>query len=690
MNYYKLTQVEKWMVIVILAGLGLDSIFLYRSLTETSRDIGDSLRVGLIQYVAGEVKIRPSESTLWDTARPNDFVANLDKVFNAPESHSKVAIDNGAIVELRSNTLVQFFKDKESFGIDISSGDVQVDSTVAVSSVLLRLSGEDRHYALEKKGKINISLAEATRGRDVQCKAFEITVEDPSAPTQERQQVDCLGNIRKMESRGFIPILPNPDMITYESQPFEFRWRRLPGEAGENLRLAVYQLKDEAFQRVFEQSIGEATQESLGMSGLEAGSYRWQLETSDGKDVSNPEHFRIRKIPFPVIQYPKDTFAIYENTRSVFFKWQRPFHQPKVRFQIATDVQFQNLMVDRETLQTREEVSGTLYEDLVAKKLFYWRVLPSLETFPQELLQAHPIPFEETRVEKASALLTPSPGEIIPKTVDPLNPISFKWPEGGYDQYIFELKDQSENSLLTKSTHSTRVSVDRLPAGFYRWNVKGERGETQETLINSQFLIPGGEGLTEDSVQISSAQNQTSPLDWDLTFAFDKPYLLADYYDIKLVNKANGKEITKFRQLPPEDGLRSIYQGLASQNYVLKVFPKNSEAAVFEYPVFLQGKSPVPPPKHMALSQSPGAEGSKRVHLSWTGNPHAQSYEVLIYPAEVDRALAEPQQKIQTPANQATVSLDNRWTGKTLLIQAYTLDHKGHRSEPSETTVVIK
>lgn len=685
MNYYKPTRSELSILILLVVAIAGVGYLLYQNLSESTRaDVEASLRLGQIQYTKGEVKIRPSDSFMWDDAQGGYYVVDKDKVFNGKQSSSKIKLTNNTLIDLGPNTLVQFFRDKEgAVGIDVSSGTLNIDSSASSKDLLLKLSGLTQSYKLDK-GKMAINLSKSD-GRKIQCPSYDITYLDGAKDVGTVQKgvqkrVDCQGRTLQSEILDFRAVAPTGDAKIYEGQPLTFTWRALTDESPSDVILNISKIEANKETQMHTQVVSDRLDQSH--SGMPAGTYRWSLDAKDGKQLSSSSTFNVSALPFPDIISPKQEAFIYSQQQSLTFMWQKKMGVDQHRLQIAADPQFKDIIVNRLTTQSEYVTTPAEFADLKTKGTFYWRLIPLLQDTSVVKSALVTLPSQQTTLADAASRIFPPNRHVFEETEDLSKSITFLWPDTLVGTYQFELT--SENKIISSSAPSSgKTLVERIPPGTYRWTVnevvdgRPARLFTQEFDVVSRISPEKLMELSSADISHSATQNKFSPLSWDVEFAFRNPAFIMENFDITF------KEI-EGEQKPQEADRRiasldkKVYRELTPQKYTLILTQKGTENVMLSYPVDLN-VSPIGPPKDLHFLVS--TEDNQRVlHMNWDRVDLAQSYEIQIYQEVGNQYAFYASEKVLTTEGSGLSLVDQALYGKKLMIITQAVDPTGRPS----------
>jgi hypothetical protein len=675
MTYYKPTRLELLIFLFCLALMGYIGVRLYNHLQASSRlYIEQSLRLGQILEVQGDVKIRPSDSFMWDDARAKLYIADKDKIFNGTNSKAKILLVDNTAIELGANTLVQFFRDKEgAVGIDVTSGRLNIDNV------------------LTDKNKLSQMMLDT---QDLDCSGVDIDFEGGSTDIRELQKRIACRQIVKKEALTYKSISPTQDEKLYDAQPLSLKWRKINDEESpETVKLVIEKLEKSNFK--VSEKIPITTGTSLDHPGLTAGTYQWYLESKNTK-LSQNQPFRILAIPFPTLLEPQTETVTYGDKLETTFKWQRKFGTERTRLQVASDPQFQTVVIDQETAYTGYEPTEAEAEKLKSSPSFFWRLIPQLPDLDILATPQITVPQKKTSVITAASKIFPNDNFVFDESPLNMQTVSFQWPEIDAQRYGFELVDVNGRILSSSTPLKGEMRVERLPPGSYQWSVtRMDDRLPKEILFNFSFDIIAKLSAEEllqigkDDVSFITSQNELAPLKWDVEFNFLKTNFVLENFDISFVNLENPTDLLKEDQ-QITGKKRFMYRKLEPTNYQLQLRQKGTSQVALSYAVDLKA-SPIGPPKAVHLVLESREDASRILHMNWPRVDLAQSYEVQIF--HHDDTGLQPiatEKVLTTETNSLTILEDPNLLNKRFMIVATSIDPVGRESVPLQKDFVIK
>lgn len=671
MNYYKPTRLELFLLICILVGMSGVGYMLYINILQSTRaQVAEPLRLGQIIAVQGDVKIRPSDSFMWDDARPKLYIVDKDKVFNGQQANSKILLIDKTMVELGPNTLVQFFRSQSgTVGIDVTSGSLNIDSSLSTQTPLLQLSGQSQ---------------------EIDCANIDThTTDGATGKVDLQRRIVCRQGAQK-EVLAYKGMTPTQDEKIYDVQPFVIKWRKVTEGAIDNMTLVIEKLDNNTFSLLEKVPLSPSSE--FSHQGLPPGTYQWHLEGENVK-LSHTQPFRVIALPFPDILNPKEDVVTYGQSLITHFQWQKKFGTEKVHLQVAKDPEFKQLIIDHTTTYGGYEITPSEATDLLASKLFYWRVIPLLEEF-DVLANPHvKIPVQHTRVVDALSKIFP-PNDHLFDSPEKMQTVTFHWPEIKDGKYYFELVDVDNRILSSRNTTTGEITVERIPPGSYQWKVTRMNDQfPQQILFSQSFDIIAKLSAEEllhvstDEISYETKQNTTAPLHWDIELKFLKTNFIIENFDISLVQATDNTLVQKLdRQITSTK--KFVYRDLEPQKYKLQFAQKGTNTVALSYPIDLSA-SPIGPPSdiHFVLESD---ETSRILRMHWNRVQHAQAYEVRIYQQDSADATPHPIKKVLTTEGTSLTLIDEDLFGKQLQILATAVDPAGRSSLPIEKNYVMR
>ncbi|MDR2900485.1 MAG: hypothetical protein LBV20_03050, partial [Treponema sp.] len=272
-------------------------------------------------------------------------------------------------------------------------------------------------------------------------------------------------------------LIPSPEAvinIAEDQSASYFSWKRGPEAVSYTIQVSdSANLENPIISReVTDNFYAYATDQST----IQTGRYYWAVYQTDNEGNSSPlsesRSFSAMKGQVEYITtFPPDNYAIADSRiQDLAFTWRSnlPFQN---RFQISTDREFANLLIDDVTNASQYQVS-TLPEGN-----YFWRIVSEngvntlpLSTLPKNISIVGPL--------EAPTIISPAAGESL--VFSPGENVDFTWEAvEDADHYRFALYrgDQQLFENLELEASSQSYDMDSLQPGEYRWTIQAFTSE---------------------------------------------------------------------------------------------------------------------------------------------------------------------------------------------------------------------
>ncbi|MDR0411200.1 MAG: FecR domain-containing protein [Treponema sp.] len=473
-------------VFTVLCVLGTGvAIFLFlRNLNTTMTQQNES-PIGYILFKNRIVQRRFGNRTAWTSLKNNSPIYNKDVIHTADLSEAVVVFPSGDRIELGENSLVQIQSTKDGARLELTSGNINVQSAEESTLTLVSAGVEVKVEAgslisadVSEESSFNMQVVEGAAGIATDGGILQ------NAEAGTAMSVASDGEMTRRPSVTMIQPRPNVRTINQDNTPvpFTFSWRTANFSENEQVRLEI--ARDSRFTRLanrfdIETDVSNQTVE------LTTGTWYWRAYPS-GVESSNADVVASGKIT--IIVAPTLT-AVSPAAGKIFTYKTNP---PSIRFNweasAATDasVSYQFLISDNPQMLNpiySVDVTGNsiLYSG-VTEGAWYWQVRPMFpDGFEAEttLSAIRPSPFHVSKIMTLNTpeLLLPVDGADLAAPSDGAD-LFFSWknePEAvSYTVQISASRDMN-NPVISQQTrdnffiYSPRENI--LQAGRYFWRV---------------------------------------------------------------------------------------------------------------------------------------------------------------------------------------------------------------------------
>ncbi|MDR0643470.1 MAG: FecR domain-containing protein [Treponema sp.] len=467
--------------VLCVIGTGVAVFLFWQNLNITVTKQNES-PIGYILFKNRIAQRRFGDRTAWTSLKNNSPVYNKDIIHTADLSEAVIVFPSGDRIELGENSLVQVQLTKDGTRLELTGGNINVQSAEESSLTLVSAGVEVKVEAssfisagADTKAGFNMQVVEG---------AADVTTaegERRNAEAGTAMSVTSAGEVARRPSVAVLQPRPNVRMVNQNNAPvpFTFSWRTTDFSETERVRLEI--ARDSRFTRLtngfdLENSVTNQIVE------LATGTWYWRIYPSEGTvgvDATASGKIVIIAVPSLTAVSPAagKIFTYKTNPPSIRFNWEAS---------AATDVSYEFLISDNPQMSNpvyAMNVTGNsiLYSGLT-EGAWYWQVRPVFpDGFDVEniLSTTRPQPFRVERIMALNVpeLLSPADGNTLTAESGG-NDLFFSWknePEAAsYTVQISASRDMS-NPIISRQTrdnffmYSPRENV--LQEGQYFWRI---------------------------------------------------------------------------------------------------------------------------------------------------------------------------------------------------------------------------
>ena len=358
-----------------LASLRFFQIDLNRSLVRQ-----DKQPVGTVSYKYRTAQRRFADRILWGRVQRETPVYNGDYIRTAELSEASLAFNNGAVVGLLENSMIQVFLDDGGVKVDFARGNVSMN---AEGDAALRLSTGAGQVTV-RDGAANASSAEGEFSLRVTGGAVSFVTGEETRELESGAALTVSGGGIESPPQAVV-LFPGPAERLPGSPaavtPVEFVWNRLNYSASMGTRVEI--ARDRGFRRSL--TVMDVPEDSRAVAELSLGVWWWRVSPVVPGENGNPEpagrsaggKLVIVDASPPVIINPAegDVFRYQSRTPELRFTWKGPEEAAFYILEAADNDAFLN---PRIASRVRGAAGGLV--SLVSSQLeegrWFWRVTP--------------------------------------------------------------------------------------------------------------------------------------------------------------------------------------------------------------------------------------------------------------------------------------------------------------------------
>ncbi len=333
---------------------------------------GDKKIVGTVSFKHRVAQRKFDDRVVWERIAQGTRLYYGDTIRTADLAQAVIQLDDGTILELNENTMIQILYN-ESGSLQISvDGDIQIDSSLGSGDVALKLDdgslvSVDAGTTLSAKSdaKNGIRNIEVTGGSAV------VTTESGQSATLFFGESVNIENGAELQKNPLTVLYPPKNLklldVRGESIPVKFSWNSSSDSSSEVVTLQLSHEKD--FSAVYDEiEITDGSSAEINASG----SLYWRIFTPSTKD--SPASGKITVDSVSAVQgiFPLSggEFRYRENLPKLNFRWSGNEYADKYKLVVSATPDMNSVVAEAETTGTFAAV------DSLSEGSYWWRVTP--------------------------------------------------------------------------------------------------------------------------------------------------------------------------------------------------------------------------------------------------------------------------------------------------------------------------
>ena len=364
----RLSKKDKTIIFGLLFIMLIFGLLTYRHFNQRVERISASKALGIVRYKYNSVKRKYADRFIWEDIKSYNSVYLKDSILAGEDSEALIRLNSGVEIEIDANSLIEIDIIGDSVGLSLKKGIIRAKGTQNDSTLIKTSSG----LIADIKGSdviINQGKGEKT---GVYVKSGNIEIKD------NKGSYDVIGPDRMLEltSDGkwqleevhINTLTPEEGAIVVtkaRSKQILFAWRS-------QLDLRAYRLylsQDPSF----ENKKVIRTRNNKYSINLNKGAWYWQVFSEhNGKKASSAiSSFGIQEYKTVKIVAPKNkSIVVSKPSESIVFRWKLPEGKSTVKFYLATDKRFNNIVRSDVVASSFYAVKG------LRRGKYYWKVEP--------------------------------------------------------------------------------------------------------------------------------------------------------------------------------------------------------------------------------------------------------------------------------------------------------------------------
>ena len=642
------------------------SLYMFWKELNSTSSRSDKDSVAVIEFKRRLAQRKFSDRVVWERLQQKSTLYNADTIRTADDSDATIYFNDGTTLDIHENTMLQIFYSDGGVNINISGGNVDVDTTDSGKKVSVSL-GDGSVVHLDTGSRLTANAAD-DGSANFQLKDGNALIqtkngEQASIVQGEGIELSEDGGL-KHHSISVTSIKRDEKLITYDEEtiPVVIKWN--VADDYKNEKIILETSYSQKFDKI-EQSFERTGADSVTVDSSKGKLY-WRVYPA--KEKEDPVRGRISVASLspvvPVSPAQKAVFA-YRNEYDlprIMFTWTGNEYAVNYKIEISPDSNFSSFAV-QDVVNEPQYVCKSL-----AEGTYFWRVTPYYKIIDEgysEPSDALSFKVSLNSDLQPPVLLVPYAKAKIP-SYSKDSELAFMWKsavkKADFKLELSATEDFSEILWASETTNSTRMTMpynhSNLPDGKYYWRVTRSSAEdlnpvTSEPLsFDVALYIPGETKLVYPPVNYSVEQAKVS----NVGFTW------------KLADEFIGKDTVSVFQISPVPDFSRNVTEIKTENCEIRNInvpsgknywrigvenPKTSLAESFTpyRAINVLGRLEAPKINKPAASQLITVNGSNSVTFAWSEVKGADYYKLKVLDAESERVLCE------VPSTKKTESL---------------------------------
>jgi hypothetical protein len=614
----------------IVISLNFFRLDLFKTLTRHMEE-----PVGKITFKYKAAQRRFTDRLLWDRLQRESPVYDGDFIRTAESSEATITFNEGSMIDLEENSLIQIKANSGGALIDINEG--VVNANAAVSAGLVLSSGNSR-ITVDSGAVISAGVGEGEFLLQV-VEGSAFFSGDTGAGTVSAGQIFASGEGVLAAAAALSPppaarfLNPNPGKL-----PIPFRWNRENLAPDTRVRFEIAEDREFTRPLVREELAGDAV-----TVDLDTGSYFWRISAvdSDGNPAPHSsKYFSLKVLAAvpPVLISPAADYTYHFRVKNpaVQFQWEETAGAFSYRLEVADNPGLENPVLSQEVLGT------SLYSSELGAGRWYWQVQP---VFPRNYIgdmgSGSPASFRITQSGGLGSPVLQSPADQgILNISAARGDFYFSWkhePEAQSYTIRFSQNRDLSDPVITGTVRNNfyvyPAGETGLKPGLYYWGVfQTDRGGNDSALSPARTLIVlEGELLQRtvfppDGYTIGSTMLPELSFIWKTNLSQQSRLQISARTDFSrpVVDEVVRGETVRGQRLP-------------EGTWYWRILTQDAAGNSFETP---PKTFTVVPPLSAPVPEQPARENrvvvqeGKPVVFSWKASPGADYYQFKLYHGE--------------------------------------------------------
>lgn len=459
-------------VLICVFGAAISATFFYKSFFRALSKLNE-LPIATITFKYKTAQRKFIDRVVWDRLRQNSEVYNGDTIHTSDLSEATVWFDDGTVLDLSENTMVQIFlHDNGTLAAELGEGSATVDSsensagvTITAANISVDVKAGSKLFAQKSQDNKNIILNVEKGNASLESGGI--------VRAGEAVNIDDEG--RKTSVISMLSPVPSSKILyfTENEYPLNFEWTGTDFTKEYVIKIST----DKDFNNVVN-SLQTSGINNLTVN-LQNGTYYWKMqEVSDSsieEDLCSGKFQLIQSLKPELVAPVADYKYNYRKKKpAVRFIWSESPTATAYNFVVADNPDLRNPVIEQRTSSSSSIIST------LGQGKYYWSVTPFYTINKIGLANQSEVGsfiIEQRGELESPVLMVPADGSFVDRTQQ--KGTIFSWrsePEAStYKLRVGTTKD-FRNAIIERevTTNYINISYDmlqNLATGQYFWNV---------------------------------------------------------------------------------------------------------------------------------------------------------------------------------------------------------------------------
>ena len=498
---FQLTRRDKVVTFSLLFIMFLFTFLTYYHFNKRVERLSSSKAIGIVRYKYNSVKRKYEGRFIWEEVKSHSPIYLNDSVLTGDRSDAIIKLNSGVEIELDPDSLVQIDTIKDSVGLKITKGVIRAKGNENESTLIETSSG----LIADIRGSDVMINQGKGKNTGIYVKSGDIQIENRQGSSSFissgkvlRLNPDGKWSLQELHIITNAPADGSLIITRTKKKKITLSWNT-------KLNLRSYKLHLSR-KSSFRNKKVINTRKNRHTITLNEGTWYWQLFSRHKKKkvFSAMNSFTVQKYsPVEIITPENNVLLVNKPSDNVIFRWKLPKRRSTVRFYLASDPNFKNIIKSDVVAAPSYAVRN------LEKGKYYWKVEPEFAGKVSEKEVA------EIRTKKNTFViddtqqnlkwpigLSPSSSLALPAGVD--KEIRFSWARvAGASAYQIKMFLDKDKKYTLNRRLDRNYFVYQIPweTKAIDWEVTAlsinkttkliQKSKTSKIRVNVTFKLPG-------------------------------------------------------------------------------------------------------------------------------------------------------------------------------------------------------